>query len=493
MSVAEGSAATKHGGIVSGMMLIEINRQRTAGMSQDRTMQVMQAIASQPRVLTLARRVPSPRTAPRDPPSEEGGPETSTPSSADRAVTSDSRSTTSDAASEARNMQSTSNRSSSRESPASSRAHSASSSSCDVDTSSFSAGVSVPLASAGVSGPNNPATTQARHRITHQRTLALRFVGSRGDVSLFDRDHILGLKERDIEFVTGGSSSEAHRAHKANSHRSLGELTRDWRNDPFSTPARRRRLINDACKVIVTSYTQASALRVMGLRKQEAAVARIQAAARMWSARRRYVAKLGERRGMASFAIQLVWLSFKARQRMSILREERDHARRVDETKRKRQLAAEEDEKRRREEVIRREEADALEQKRHLREQELAVLVQRRVREMQVRGYSRSRLLWSFLSPAAYLAAASERVSTTSHQKTLKRNPGPSVIRVRRTKNTERWGTVKIISGIYGSHRKKCHTPAKTKREKKLRVSNPDSKLSIKEYVRCGHLSMSAL
>lgn len=82
-----------------------------------------------------------------------------------------------------------------------------------------------------------------------ETTLALRFVCSRGDISLYDRDHILGLKKRAIEFVM--SVEPRSKAQRANSHRSLGELSRDWRNDPCSTPARRRRLINDVCKVPV--------------------------------------------------------------------------------------------------------------------------------------------------------------------------------------------------------------------------------------------------
>ncbi|CBN80210.1 hypothetical protein Esi_0131_0021 [Ectocarpus siliculosus] len=169
--------------------------------------------------------------------------------------------------------------------------------------------------------------------------------------------------------------------HRANSQRSLQDMTRDWRNDPFSTPARRRRLINDVCKVIVRTYTHASVLRVVGLRREERYATRIQAAFRMSWARRLFCAKLEARRVNAALVLQLGWLSCAARRRVRVLREARDHDRRVEEGRRKRREDHERRERSRRREEQRERERKATEKRQ--RELESTVVLQRRFRARQ--------------------------------------------------------------------------------------------------------------
>lgn len=387
VGVADESIAARHGGITAGMQLVEVSRRRVAGMGQDDMMRVMQAVASQPRVLTLARIAPPPLT---DCCSAKARPEDTTPGSTDRSITADFSSTLSSSAVVAEttgadveaNMPPPNSlcRPFLGRSPVSSRPHSDWSSS-DGDASSVG-GSNETTTSTSTSKTNFYKRTSAglRQPLPQERTLALRFVGSRGNASLFDRNHVLGLKKRDIEFVPSGSRS---RAHRTNSQRSLGELARDWRNDPFSTPARRRRLINDACKVIVNSYTQASVLRVAELRRQETFVVRIQAAARMWSSRRCFVVKLAKRRGTAALTLQLGWLSHTARQRVLWLRAERDHARRVDKAMRRKRLEREIQERRRCEEERERAEKEIAEREKQRHEQKFVVLIQRRFRALK--------------------------------------------------------------------------------------------------------------
>lgn len=381
VGVADGSLAARHGGISPGMMLVEINRERVAGMGQEKMMRLMRQVASQPRVLTLARiaRHPLPLPPPSPPVDEsspgsaearpevmETNPEDDKPnpsSAASSAVVNASRQKLSSTASTV-----------GRPSLDNSRPHALASSTSDANGKTplsvvrngsklltpLLSSYSNKTVSAGSSVPPESSENCFRHpRVptssSPQQLIRLRFVGSRGNTSLFDRDHVLGLKSRDIEFVptntqAGGKSSpssrlaEEHR--RANSKRSLQDLTRDWRNDPFSTPARRRRLINDVCKVIVRSYTHASVSRVTELRREEFFIVCIQAGFRMRQARRLFCAKLANRRIKAASVLQLGWLSYAARRRVGVLREERDHDRRVEADKRARREARERKERR---------------------------------------------------------------------------------------------------------------------------------------------------
>lgn len=375
------------------MLLVEINRRRVAGIGHDETMRVMQAAASQPRVLTLARVGsirPPPATSYIGSADTETRPEDTTSGYTKRSLTQGHQlSVTSHSAAEGNASRWTTPSCSLRqplpgESTASPWSHSAVSSS---DGDAWSAGgfavpPVAPLKSAMLSRVYSMGTTLG-NRVQQEWVLPLRFVGSRGDLSLYDRDHILGLKKRNIEFVPSSASSVS-RSSRANSRRSLGDLAIDWRSDPCSTPARRRRLINDVCEVIVRSYARASVARVAELRRQHMSVARIQAAARMWATRRRFVAHLAECRAKAALRLQLGWLSFVARWSVSVLREERDHARRVAEAKRKKRLAREEAERRHNEDERKRAEKEVQEGERQQREQELVVFVQRRFRALQV-------------------------------------------------------------------------------------------------------------
>lgn len=429
VGVAENSLAARHGGISPGMMLVEVSGKRITGISQDQVMHLMRKVASQSRVLTLARvataSLPSPPSRPVDlgtasvkaikarqanNTSTSAGAKYLAPfcSSAAFGLAGDgSMETTPGAAACSRPP------SSSGTSQASSRPHVSSSSSLvsneNIDASSVASSGSASSSPFYTVSSNNrhassePSISSSSHCISHhdhptsssspQRLIALRFVGSRGDVTLFDRDHVLGLKTRDIEFAPPNSKrgrgvpltlETVAKHHRENSHRSLQDLTRDWKNDPFSTPARRRRLINDVCKVIVRSYTHAAAWRVAELRREEKIATRIQAAFRMRSAQRLFVEKLAGRRVSAAVVLQLGWLSCTARRRAGVLREERDHDRRLEEAKRKRREAYERRERHRREEGERQREIDRQDRDvKRRRERGLVVFVQRRLRARQ--------------------------------------------------------------------------------------------------------------
>lgn len=395
LAVTEGSVAAKHGGVAPGMLLVEVSRKRVGGMGQDEVMRVVQAAASQPRVLTLARvlapsqaTVGARRNLRRDTQPEDA----TTHEALDSFVASDRfPAATSSPITKTINAE-TSN---SYRPPSS-----------DDGLQALRSNPSPPLSDRGAyCGSDSVGATPARathstanmlsggprRLVSPEQTLALRFVGSRGDTALFDRDHVLGLKNRDIEFVPTGSRTKAQRV---NSKRSLGELTRDWRNDPCSTPARRRRLINDACKAIVRSYTWASVERVAELRREEMFASRIQGAARMWTAQKIRRLKLAERRQKAALTLQCGWLSCAARRRVATLMEDRDHARRVDRRKR---LNLEAQERRHREEVRMRAEQREIEREERRRRLEVVVVsVQRKVREAQASGNNRE--LSPFLS-----------------------------------------------------------------------------------------------
>ncbi|CAN0174587.1 unnamed protein product [Ectocarpus sp. 12 AP-2014] len=417
VSMADGSLAARHGGISPGMMLVEINRERVTGMGQDEMMSFMQKLASQPRVLTLARIAAPPPPLPPAVSASPGdtdmrlGEAASKPMKTKPQVQGSSSAVSISSTKEddsrqlIRSTATVGRHSFGVSSQANSRPHSSVSSSDSGDRDGSSAVVNgsamlSPL-QASIDGVHGSATastlSSSRNRneprrasssLLPQRLIALRFVGSRGDTTLFDRDHILGLKSRDIEFVppnpTGfagsRSSKTAAQHHRANSQRSLQDMTRDWRNDPFSTPARRRRLINDVCKVIARTYTHASVLRVVGLRREELYATRIQAAFRMRSARRLFCAEL-EARVSAASVLQLGWLSCAARRRVRVLRETRDHDRREEEGRRKRREDHERRERSRRREEQRKREREAKEKRQQ--ELESAVVLQRRFRAKQ--------------------------------------------------------------------------------------------------------------
>ncbi|CAM9112295.1 unnamed protein product [Laminaria digitata] len=369
------------------MLLVEVSRKRVDGMGQDEVMRVVQAAACQPRVLTLARVVvaPSQSTAAiiRRNPSPETQPEDATTHEAlDSFVASDSSPVaTASLVTKAVAETSNSYRSPSSDDGLHVLRSTLSTSFSKGGTSRVSESVRIAPARATHSTANI-FSGRSRRLTSPEQTLALRFVGSRGDIAtLFDRDHILGLKNRDIEFVPTGSRTKAQRV---NSKKSLGELTRDWRNDPCSTPARRRRLINDACKAIVRSYTCASLARVAELRREEVFAARIQGAARMWSAQNNCRVKRAERRQKAALKLQCGWLSRAARRRVMVLRGNRDHARRVE---RRERLNREAQERRQREEDRMRAEQDRIEREERRRGLEVAVVsVQRNFRAAQASG-----------------------------------------------------------------------------------------------------------
>lgn len=393
VDIADGSVAAQHEGVVFGMLLVAINRSSTAGLGRKELMQAMQSVAMQPRVLTLARvmtprALPSPCHVPATEPRPDGRPSSVGRSPAISTLESSLVSSSSSTA--APRPQEADRRPTSGELLEMLRPYSALSSS---DDDAWSVGGSVATCTPSINsshgwtpgGENFIDGVVLRRGMQQQRPpariLTLRFVGDQGGISLFDRDHILGLKKRDIEFVPNLNSGPRSEVHRANSRRSLGELTRDWRNDPFSTPARRRRLINDVCKVIVRSYTDASVARVEEFRRQEILVTSIQVVARMWSARRRYAALLAARRARAALSLQLGWLSYLARRRAWVLREERGHVRKMEEAKRVKRMARERAEKRRREEERERE-------RQRRRSVAIVVSVQRRVRAIQVSNTS---------------------------------------------------------------------------------------------------------
>lgn len=376
VGVADGSVAARHGGVTAGMLLVEINRQRIAGMEQGEVTRIVRTASTQPRVLTLARIAPSTVATAHRGSHAETKPEDTIVAATDESLTLDSPLAMLSSIAGAGQTSVTFHQPLSHQYILSSGPRPVSSSS-DVDMPSANSSRTTSSSATNPSAETALARTGSRHLVSQERTLTLRFVGSRGDITLFDRDHVLGLAKRDIEFVPSGSRSKML---TNNSRRSLGELTRDWRNDPCSTPARRRRLINEVCKVIVRSYTHASVLRVTELRREEMFATRIQAAARMRSARSRYTAKLAERRRRGAVTLQLGWLSYRARRWVAVLRDERDHAIRADEVKRKIGLAREKQARNRCEEARRLAEEAEMEREKRCREQQLVVLLQRRYR-----------------------------------------------------------------------------------------------------------------
>lgn len=428
VGVAEDSLAARHGGIFPGMILVEVSGERITGMGQDQVMHLMRKVASQSRVLTLARVAhpsPSPPSRVVDSSTNSrqaiearpancihtpGGAECSAPFSSSAALGlaegRDTEITSGSAAGVRRLSSNESSQAPSRPHPCSvpfvgnrsTKKSSAASSGCSFSSPFYTVSNSRQASPAPSVSSASRVTSPSQHghlpqTSPPQRLIALRFVGSRGDMTLFDRDHVLGHKRRDIEFVppnnsTGGGGSLTVRAaakhHRENSHRSLQDLTRDWKNDPFSTPARRRRLINDVCKVIFRSYTHAAVWRVTELRREEKFITRIQAAFRMRSARRLFLEKLAGRRVEAASVLQLGWLSCAARRRVGVLREERDHDRRLDEAKRRRREDGERRERQRHEEEERQREFDRQEREsRRHRERDLVLFVQRRFRARQ--------------------------------------------------------------------------------------------------------------
>lgn len=452
VGVVERSVAARHGGVGSGMFLVGINGRTVVGLDREETTQAMQNIAGQPRLLSLAWVADTASLAPSNNPatevcgtttsarqledvSTEGRfkvvpvkaevetaignlPEWQDPSlprlSPATPSVSLSRPVSSSSASKppAAMFQSDGDRCTNVHSRPSisevswgklkSGSTAISSSYGDSETGSLSnsvgsshTGFNFALANngawvcggvrAGVS--NKSAVSHLQHSSQQQAgILVLRFVDSQGSMSLFDRDHILGVKKRDIEFVmSNGPCSERQRA---NSRRSLGELARDWRNDPCSTPARRRRLINDVCKVIVWSYTHASAGRVAEFRRQEALAVKIQSTARMRVARTKVAEQISLRRASAALRLQLAWLTFCARKRSQVIKDERDRVRGAEEVARKQRLArTREDSLRRQQEGARAEREEEEKRQRTRCELELATLLQRRFRRVQVRSY----------------------------------------------------------------------------------------------------------
>lgn len=391
VGILDGSIAAKNDGVRPEMQLIEINRNRITGFSQSKVMEAMRLAATQPRVLTLAQialsssRPSSTMPVHRSYTSKmsKGYPHDDSIESteASYAPKFDVAGFGSFAEEGCPDINHTNHRPTPKMCPERSPFQPAIPSSSDGDNSSIGGSLttcSTPMK--GAPSVESRSTSPRRHpRLYGGSILALRFVGSRGDVTLFDRDHILGLTRRDIEFVLGGSS-HLSKARRVNSQRSLGEMTLDWRNDPCSTPARRRRLINDACKVIVKSYTCASVFRFMELRRQEALATRIQAAGRMWSARHRYVEKLAERREKAALVAQLGWLSCIARRRTSILKEQRANVRRVDAENRRKRLRRETEKRRLYEEQREKAAQDRRDGEKRRRERASVAVIQRQYR-----------------------------------------------------------------------------------------------------------------
>lgn len=433
VDVVDGSVAARHGGVVPGMFLVGVNKRSFAGFTQEAIMQVMQGIARQPRILSLARvgrnnapahgynlatNICSARVrgaeALRAKTHDRVGPEANVHSIAtpelwqenpnsqhlSRPSRSSSRIISTLSIGAATTLQPRIDSSSylyRRPAPGESsgrlRAGSAELSTWDSDDEAWSTGnfvtncssspSNIPLFATWAQGSGRALSSksdavgrQENFFKQQDRILPLRFIGSRRNTSLFDRDHIMGVRKRDIEFIV--SSGPRSERQKANSQRSLGELTRDWRNDPCSTPARRRRLINDVCKVIVRSYEHASVIRVVDFRQQTAVATKLQAIARMRAARTRYAAKISARRARAALCLQLAWLSHIARNRLWVLRDERDRVRRA-----KQLTRAREDILRWKEESAKAErEKNETAGRRH--RLELATLLQRRFRSLQV-------------------------------------------------------------------------------------------------------------
>ncbi|CAM9432129.1 unnamed protein product, partial [Choristocarpus tenellus] len=328
--IIRGSAACKHGGISVGMILVGINQASLSGMSHGQTVQAMQRASLQPRVLTFAHPVEQPiQHSPRQEHQHD--------------MLSSSTSL----------MRITPVEQPIQHSPRQEHQHDMLSSSTslmcvtphDYSTNSFRRMMNPTKLTDHLSNNTtvqmkNPNTTDSSGSdedsvdespwllesntlptppsSSHAQTLPLHFVGA-SDHSLFDRDHILGLKDRDIKFTESGKRPFTWQRY---SSRSLGDVARDWRSDPYSTPARRRRLIHDVCKVIVRSYIAACIERVKEYRHEQDSAVKVQALLRGRRARQLFRTALADRRMQAGQVLQLAWWRCVAYRRVKDLREQ---------------------------------------------------------------------------------------------------------------------------------------------------------------------------
>ncbi|KAG5192531.1 hypothetical protein JKP88DRAFT_292852 [Tribonema minus] len=165
----------------------------------------------------------------------------------------------------------------------------------------------------------NPLTTSQ-----HQHPGCVTAAAPLPAAGLYDRRHVLAQTARSIVFRRGSGSAAATdattAAHTRLSHVALEVVAKDWINDPYSTPARRRRLIHEVSRVIVFSYKRAAAERVAAFRVECAAATVIQAHARRRFAAVIYTAALHERQVQACVRVQLWWRRWRAWRVVAALR-----------------------------------------------------------------------------------------------------------------------------------------------------------------------------
>jgi IQ calmodulin-binding motif len=137
---------------------------------------------------------------------------------------------------------------------------------------------------------------------------------------LYDRRHVLGEIDRSIVFEA------SHAAIAVPRHLSLASLeavSKDWMKDPYSTPARRRRLIHEVSTAVVARYFITVTQRVTLWRTESAAAVVIQSNVRSIIAVRRYEGLLQCRRLQRAIMLQAWWRGNLDREHSRALRIER--------------------------------------------------------------------------------------------------------------------------------------------------------------------------
>jgi uncharacterized phage-associated protein len=141
---------------------------------------------------------------------------------------------------------------------------------------------------------------------------------------LYDRRHVLGQIELSILFDVINIGTTVHPLRHL-SLASLEAVSKDWMKDPYSTPARRRRLIHEVSTAVVSRYFITVAQRVTLWRTESAAAIIIQSNVKAVIAVQRYKVLLQNRRLLKATVIQAWWRGTIDREYYAALKREQRH------------------------------------------------------------------------------------------------------------------------------------------------------------------------
>ena len=136
--------------------------------------------------------------------------------------------------------------------------------------------------------------------------------------SLYDRRHVLGQNQQRIVFSTTGSVDG--KATQRLSLASLEAMSKDWLNDPISTPARRRRLIHEISAAIITSYVGVASYRAACYLADVKSAVTLQSLYRGERDRKQFARLVVARKFCSAVSIQCWFRGAKARRKAHILR-----------------------------------------------------------------------------------------------------------------------------------------------------------------------------